>query len=203
MKRILYFLFIALVLCAGCKKHKQNEQEQETKPTAPPDVVAVDLGLSVLWADRNIGAATPQDPGDSFAWGESKTREAGAFAYDYVFNDIEPPVTLTPEYDTATQLWGDDWRMPTTAEIKELFALAKEQVKEGDKIVGMTVSDGKGNSIYFPDDPNDTVLSMRLWTSERSENDAVWAYCVDWPMNGSISNSRREYSHHVRAVKRK
>ena len=34
------------------------------------DIVAVDLGLSVLWGDRNLGADSPEDAGDYYAWGE-------------------------------------------------------------------------------------------------------------------------------------
>lgn len=206
MKRIVTLLCIALALVAftGCKKHKKEKgPKQEPAPSAPADVVAVDMGLSVLWADRNIGAASPEDLGDSFAWGESKARSINSFANDYVFNDTEPPVRLTPDYDTATLLWGDGWRMPTQAEIKELFALTKEEIKEGDTIIGMRVSATNGNSIYFSDDPNDSVLSLRLWTSERSDKDEIWAYCVDWPKSGSVSTSRREYAHHIRAVKSK
>jgi hypothetical protein len=30
----------------------------------------VDLGLSVKWATCNVGAATPEEYGDYFAWGE-------------------------------------------------------------------------------------------------------------------------------------
>ena len=36
----------------------------------------VDLGLpsGTLWADRNVGAASPEDYGDYFAWGETTTK---------------------------------------------------------------------------------------------------------------------------------
>ena len=36
---------------------------------------SIDLGLSVLWADRNIGAASPWDSGDYFAWGETAPKD--------------------------------------------------------------------------------------------------------------------------------
>lgn len=34
----------------------------------------IDLGLSVKWAPCNIGAVTPEDSGDYFAWGEVETK---------------------------------------------------------------------------------------------------------------------------------
>ena len=41
------------------------------KPTS--SYVAVDLGLpsGLLWADRNVGATSPEDAGLYFAWGDT------------------------------------------------------------------------------------------------------------------------------------
>lgn len=44
----------------------------ETEITSSKDTVkaiGVDLGLSVLWADRNVGASSPEDYGKHYAWG--------------------------------------------------------------------------------------------------------------------------------------
>ena len=34
----------------------------------------VDLGLSVVWATCNVGAESPEDYGDYYAWGETQTK---------------------------------------------------------------------------------------------------------------------------------
>ena len=49
----------------------EREKEKQKLLTG---VVVVDLGLpsGTLWADRNVGAALPEDYGDYFAWGETK-----------------------------------------------------------------------------------------------------------------------------------
>ena len=39
-------------------------------PSSYPFPEAIDLGLSVRWASFNLGASTPEDDGDFFAWGE-------------------------------------------------------------------------------------------------------------------------------------
>ena len=39
------------------------------------DLEAVDLGLSVKWANMNVGAYYPEDYGDYFAWGETAPKE--------------------------------------------------------------------------------------------------------------------------------
>ena len=54
----------------------------------------VDLGLSVKWASRNVGAAGPEQTGGFFSWSED---------------------------DIAHARLGGSWRMPTTKEINELI----------------------------------------------------------------------------------
>ena len=41
-----------------------------------PENVYVDLGLSVKWAICNVGANTPEEYGDYYAWGEVETKES-------------------------------------------------------------------------------------------------------------------------------
>ena len=36
----------------------------------------VDLGLSVKWATCNVGASSPSDYGDYYAWGETSTKSS-------------------------------------------------------------------------------------------------------------------------------
>lgn len=94
---------------------------------------AVDLGLSVKWADRNVGASSPRDVGDFYAWGELETKSS--FTEDnYFANDIREP---SYEEDSNKRYyyreWGiagskNDvarqkltyWRMPNVDEFKEL-----------------------------------------------------------------------------------
>lgn len=90
---------------------------------------AVDLGLSVRWATRNLGAAEIGDPGSYFAWGETSAKadytwsayQHGASAdalTKYSFSDAMS--RLEPEDDAAAASWGGGWRMPTSAEWEEL-----------------------------------------------------------------------------------
>lgn len=37
---------------------------------------AVDLGLSVKWADCNVGASSPQQVGNYYAWGRQEQRKS-------------------------------------------------------------------------------------------------------------------------------
>ena len=97
----------------------------------------VDLGLSVKWATCNIGADVPDEIGYYFQNGETHPENSGLFSwgsYDYwtdlngngfIDPDTEidfllPDISGT-EYDAATVMWTETWRMPTSNEIQEMI----------------------------------------------------------------------------------
>lgn len=49
---------------------------------------AVDLGLSVKWSSVNVGASSPEDNGNYYAWGETETKDVYSWA-TYKFMDHE------------------------------------------------------------------------------------------------------------------
>lgn len=110
---------------------------------------AVDLGLSVKWAQCNVGASRPWDNGNYYAWGETYTK--GSYSPDNCdtyyksFNDIKGT-----EYDIAQSSWGGTWRIPTKTEMEELrdkcdWTWSTEGGKQGWKVTGPN-----GNSIFLP-----------------------------------------------------
>ena len=88
----------------------------------------VDLGLSIKWATRNVGAAGPEEIGGYYSWGETETKRS---PLTYKFSDGQGGLTkydgtdgksvLDPEDDVAHVKWGGSWRMPTSDEITELI----------------------------------------------------------------------------------
>ena len=97
----------------------------------------VDLGLSVKWATCNVGAVSPEDYGDYFAWGETEPKDFYAWStykwcngsYDTLtkyctdskYGTVDNKTVLDLEDDAAHVNWGGDWRMPTKAEQDELY----------------------------------------------------------------------------------
>ena len=81
----------------------------------------VDLGLSsgLLWATCNVGATKETDCGNYYQWG------AGAVTYknedQYHVGSYDDTYTLPSSADTATQVMGEGWRMPTKKEFSELI----------------------------------------------------------------------------------
>lgn len=53
----------------------------------------VDLGLSVMWADRNVGAKNPWDEGVPFAWGETEPKKAYSWETYLYYDDAKEMLT--------------------------------------------------------------------------------------------------------------
>lgn len=126
----------------------------------------VDLGLSVKWAKCNLGAETPANYGDYYAWGETMTKEEynrdNSAWYNVSWEDlktngvIDDNKNLTAQYDAATAVC-EDWRMPTLTEIEELLSLERETTTmkddAGNEVLGYLFR-GKGeksdNTLFVP-----------------------------------------------------
>ena len=137
------------------------------KTTAP----YVDLGLpsGTLWAACNVGAITPEDYGDYFAWGEIQPKDTYNWStYQYCngssntltkycsdasfgYNGFSDTLTvLLPEDDAATANWGSDWRMPTNEEWQELYNNTTHVWTMQDGVNGRLFTAENGNSLFLP-----------------------------------------------------
>lgn len=129
----------------------------ENKVILPtPQYKKVDLGLSVCWADRNVGASSPEDYGDYFAWGETEPKkEYTKDNYEFYdknkdnFIDIGTDISGT-EHDAAHIKCGENMRMPTLNETKELIDKCAWLWKEVRGVSGYKVVGSNGNSIFLP-----------------------------------------------------
>ena len=64
--------------------------EQPNTPAAEEQIEYeyVDLGLSVYWATRNVGAEKPEDIGSYYSWGETVPKKEYTWStYKYSKND--------------------------------------------------------------------------------------------------------------------
>lgn len=122
---------------------------------------AVDLGLSVKWACCNVGANSPEEYGDYFAWGETSPKSSYTLEnYQHWVDDDEDGVCDLGEstintnisgtqYDAATANWGGSWRMPTFDEMRELVYCTWEKSMLNE-VKGYLVTGPNGNSIFLP-----------------------------------------------------
>ena len=139
----------------------------------------VDLGLSVLWADCNLGASTPSEYGSYYAWGETEPK---AFYSWNNYHNYEPPrdeatevyedladpmgmlgyhrsreyvpLKLQPSNDAATVLLGAEWRMPTNDDFNELYANCDYDTVTVNGVIGLRytsrIAGYEGRSIFIP-----------------------------------------------------
>ena len=150
----------------------ETEEYLEEPDDAPFEIEAVDLGLSVMWANANIGATSEDDYGCYFAWGESQEKSHydldNYFDFQveaskgrmvrYIYNKFNSAGAslIGTEYDTATKLLGRNWRMPTPEEVQELIdncEMKQEYVKDQNNHIKLEytfVTGPNGQSIYFP-----------------------------------------------------
>lgn len=110
----------------------------------------VDLGLSVKWATCNVGANSPEEYGNYYAWGEidlkAEYKESNCKTYGKQKNNVKG----NSQYDVARASWGENWRMPTKSELEELKT---ECVWTWTTLAGRNgymVTGPNGKSIFLP-----------------------------------------------------
>lgn len=81
----------------------------------------VDFGLpsGTLWAKCNVGAETETEYGNYYIYGKGAAQYAATSGQSAYSGNEDP---LASSADTATQVWGSGWHMPTEAQYKELTA---------------------------------------------------------------------------------
>lgn len=151
------------------------------------EIVAVDLGLSVKWANCNIGANNPHEYGDYFAWGETAPKSSYDYSNMLILDKIQAGLkstgvvdsngNLTAAYDAATVNWGGNWRMPTRAEIEEILNNCTwTWTTQNDTKGYLVCSKTNGNSIFLP------AAGFRQDTSLGGSNEGAlyWSSTYDW-----------------------
>jgi len=148
----------------------------------PGDHEYVDLGLpsGTLWATCNVGASSPEEYGDYFAWGETSPKseynmstykwmnagqsswgqinkytfadgQTSACWYDADGNFIGDRKTeLDPADDAATANWDSGWQMPSLAQIQELLDNCTRELTTQGGVNGTLVTGPNGNTLFLP-----------------------------------------------------
>ena len=190
------------------------EPDEEDGESLVPDAnnhEYVDLGLpsGTLWATMNVGANTPEDYGDYFAWGEVYPKNSYTSSnYTYV----DSPERLPLSADAANVNWGGDWHMPTIEQIDELldvnncnWSFITMNGVEGQ----MVTSKYNGNSIFLPAAGNieDDVYWWQgrcacYWSSDKSNSYYDRSYIMNFceSSTGSYDDGLRSNAFSVRPV---
>ena len=168
----------------------------------------VDLGLpsGTKWATMNVGASSETDYGNYYQYGKGAAQYA-ATSGDSNYSGTEDP--LAASADTAVQVWGGSWHMPTRAQMQELTANTTYQWVtdyKGSGINGGTFTATNGAVLFFPaaglwnNGSQDFVGEVGdYWGSSPSgSNDACYLYFSNG--NKGVYGYDREYGYSVRPV---
>ena len=185
---------------------------------ASTNAEAVDLGLpsGTKWANMNVGAKSPADYGDYFAWGETKTKSNYTEENSLTFkNDkFNFDIAGNPKYDAARANWGGKWRMPTNAQMEELINKCTWTWKKLTDMNGAIRGSGyrvtgpNGISIFLPaagfrygSDLEIAGSYGYYWSSTPSEGSSYDAYFLDFYSDYQcVINDGRYYGLSVRPV---
>lgn len=112
----------------------------------------VDLGLpsGTKWATMNVGASSETDYGNYYQYGKGAAQYA-ATSGDSNYSGTEDP--LDSSVDTAVQVWGGSWHMPTIEQMQELTANTTYQWVtnyKGSGINGGTFTATNWAVLFFP-----------------------------------------------------
>ena len=188
----------------------------------------VDLGLTVKWATCNVGASSPEEYGDYFAWGEVEPKETYNFStykwcngsYDTLtkyctdsdYGTVDNKTTLEMSDDAAHANWGGSWRMPTDTELTVLKNNCTWTWTTQNGVKGYKVTSKKnGNFIFLPaagyrgdnSDLNGAGDDGRYWSSSLHMGGVGSYGASDLSFNSSLvlrSCASRYYGYSVRPV---
>lgn len=222
MKKILLVLFALSIFRTECSAQTVSGQ------VSGYDYVDLGLPSGTKWATYNVGATKPEEYGDYFAWGETKPKKEynlntykwcngsennmTKYCTDSIYGTIDNIVRLDIKDDAATASWGDEWRMPTLDEIKELIDGCEWKIVtdfNGSGLNGrLGISKKNGATIFIP--ASGFRFSSHLiffnnrgiyWTSSLSEKYSYQANALFFYDNHIDCNTHsRRFGQNIRAV---
>lgn len=162
-------------------KNFEKGKAYQLKTTNP---IAVDLGLSVKWANCNIGAHSPEEFGNYYAWGETETKTDYTsynsiwWKVKYINLPLDSKGNIQSTYDASIKEWGNSWRLPTKSELDELKDNCKWEWSTINGVKGYIVTSRiNNNSIFLPSNDSeflngkDTGFGSYWSSTPYNEND--------------------------------
>lgn len=150
-------------------------------------------------ADCNVGATSLTGWGSFYCWGGTTDKDPeSAWCDDDVLGDN----------DTATKLWGSNWRMPTKEELTKLSGLGTWNYSKILECKSTDYSDNTvtlpANGYWFGDDNQEAGLYGNYWSSESVSESKLdgcaWSLRFGSEVNEITPDGSREYGYSVRAV---
>lgn len=168
----------------------------------------VDVKWTQLWSDGpkfaeyNVGVTdgNANNPGGRYCWGKTVDKDSNS---DY----NSGTQALNGSDDTATALWGSNWRMPTRSELEALMTNCTVTSETTGGVKGLRFT-GKGdyseNSIFLPAagfSAEGNVLyttECHYWSSTPAESNTAYELSNEYSL--TVTDNFRWFGQSVRAV---
>lgn len=198
--------------------------EKSAWPVLETEMVDMGLPSGVKWANTNLGASSPEESGNYYAWGEtatkssftlynypmfdSETEEFSKYCTDEAWGTVDGKTTLELADDAAYAALGAGWRTPTITDWIELFNNSSQTWTQKNGVNGYEItSSANGNKLFLPaagavegDSPLEVGNYGVYWSSSLYE-DVVNSYAIIFASNNIIwSQLARYYGYSVRPV---
>ncbi|MCD8287115.1 MAG: DUF5640 domain-containing protein [Clostridia bacterium] len=177
----------------------ESAEEEETTTTTEREASSryingheyVDLGLSVKWATCNVGANSPSDYGNHYAWGEITPKSSYTEENCKTSGKNLGSIAGNPNYDAARANWGGTWRLPTEEEIDELIDNCQWEWTTIGEHSGYKITSKNGNSIFLPaagyredsscinNDGGDPDNDGNYWSATPDGSNTQYACCLE------------------------
>ena len=163
----------------------------------------VDLGLpsGIKWATCNIGAKSSEEYGATFAWAKIKPKIGDSHKKNEFEGKWMSGIGGSKTYDAATALWGESWKMPTKANMRELMDYCTWEYTTLGRVTGLkATSKTNGNYIFFPIEFYAELASY--WTStptQTSDNSSSETLSINKEVI-TISSKNRSGDYPIRPI---
>ena len=141
--------------------------EKSTWPIEEVEMVDMGFPSGVKWADTNLGASSPEEFGNYYAWGETATKasfkfdnypmfdaeteEFSKYCTDEGWGTVDGRTTLELADDAAYAALGAGWRTPTITDWIELFNNSSQTWTQKNGVNGYEITSSvNGNKIFLP-----------------------------------------------------
>lgn len=195
-------ILLGIILFSGC--YDDEPKPVNSKIVESTHMMPVDLGLSVDWADCNIGSTASYEFGGHYCWGDPTGMEITTI------DDAFPTIISGTQYDIVAANFGKGWRLPTLKEVQELLNDCKRTTTSQQGNSGISFKGPSGESIFLPKagyeyGSGDLFFGENVtgyyWIGELESNEPSYFYFGSKQLLPSMG--RGAYRCSVRAVKEK
>lgn len=197
--------------CHGQGQISRPAKEQPVKKSSATEISEpddyynghgyIDLGLpsGSLWATCNIGASSPTDLGEEYAWGEIKSKSEYTKDNSLWQGKECDDIGGNPEFDAVTANWGEHWRLPSHEQIKELYEKCKWIYTKRNGSRGFLIIGPNGKNIFLPSRMSTSEWTYGTyvcgyWSSTPNKKDRTDKDMISSAKQSNSNNKRLAYS---------